>query len=381
MMVAKLNVGQRAAYDKIMAAINDTASPHPRQFFLDGPGGTGKTFLYNTLINVLRGQGKKVISVASTGRASTLLIDGGTYHSQFKIYPTITKKTRSKIEENSYAAKLTKEADLIIVDEETMMTNHALFAIKCLFEKVEKNKNPYANKVLLHGGDFRQCLPVLKHGNRVKVVETIIMNCSTWLRFRQLRLVENMRTAEGSQEYADWPIQLGNGTLPTPTNLCLDTIQIPSDFFISKEFEESLPVTKEDPKTNALIHHVFGDPENLLKENVAKEISNRAILCPKNDDCLNINNIIIKNMPGEQSTYRSIDTVTGDEEEIANFPTEFLNTLKISGIPPHILKLKIGAIIILLKNIDSRRGLCNRTILIVKQLLDEMSKSRLHRRH
>ena len=235
MMVAKLNVGQRAAYDKIMAAINDTASPHPRQFFLDGPGGTGKTFLYNTLINVLRGQGKKVISVASTGRASTLLIDGGTYHSQFKIYPTITKKTRSKIEENSYAAKLTKEADLIIVDEETMMTNHALFAIKCLFEKVEKNKNPYANKVLLHGGDFRQCLPVLKHGNRVKVVETIIMNCSTWLRFRQLRLVENMRTAEGSQEYADWPIQLGNGTLPTPTNLCLDTIQIPSDFLNKKK--------------------------------------------------------------------------------------------------------------------------------------------------
>ena len=86
-------------------------------------------------------------------------------------------------------------------------------------------------------------------------------------------------------------------------------------------------------------------------------------------------------MPGEQSTYRSIDTVTGDEEEIANFPTEFLNTLKISGIPPHILKLKIGAIIILLKNIDSRRGLCNRTILIVKQLLDEMSKSRFHRMH
>jgi hypothetical protein len=48
---------------------------------------------------------------------------------------------------------------------------------------------------------------------------------------------------------------------------------------------------------------------------------------------------------------------------------EFLNTLKISGIPPHILKLKIGAIIILLKNIDSRRGLCNGTRLIVKQLL------------
>jgi ATP-dependent DNA helicase PIF1 len=73
-------------------------------------------------------------------------------------------------------------------------------------------------------------------------------------------------------------------------------------------------------------------------------------------------------MPGEQCVYKSIDTITGDEEEVANFPTEFLNTLKISGIPPHTLKLKVGAIIMLLKNIDSRRGLCNGTRLVIKQL-------------
>jgi ATP-dependent DNA helicase PIF1 len=96
MMMAKLNVGQRAAFDQIMAAINDENSPQSRQFFLDGPGGTGKTFLYNTLINVLQGEGKKIIAVASTGIASTLLIDGATYHSQFKIYPPITETTRSK---------------------------------------------------------------------------------------------------------------------------------------------------------------------------------------------------------------------------------------------------------------------------------------------
>jgi len=44
MMLARLNDGQRAAFDQIMTAINDTNNVQPRQYFLDGPGGTGKTF-------------------------------------------------------------------------------------------------------------------------------------------------------------------------------------------------------------------------------------------------------------------------------------------------------------------------------------------------
>jgi ATP-dependent DNA helicase PIF1 len=60
-MVAQLNTSQREAFDQIMLSINapSTNLIQPRTFFLDGPGGTGKTFLYNTLINVLQGQGKK----------------------------------------------------------------------------------------------------------------------------------------------------------------------------------------------------------------------------------------------------------------------------------------------------------------------------------
>ncbi|EFX69182.1 hypothetical protein DAPPUDRAFT_258903 [Daphnia pulex] len=76
MMLAKLNEDQRAAFDQIMASMED--ANQPRLFFLDGPGGTGKTFLYNTLITVLQGQGKSVVAVASTGIASTLLINGST---------------------------------------------------------------------------------------------------------------------------------------------------------------------------------------------------------------------------------------------------------------------------------------------------------------
>jgi ATP-dependent DNA helicase PIF1 len=177
-----------------------------------------------------------------------------------------------------------------------------------------------------------------------------------------------MRTTAGSQEYANWLIELGNGTLPTTGNLSSNVIEIPPDFLITEENAESFTGDDQDPRISALIHHVFGDPKHLLDQDVSEEVNSRAILCPKNDECLKINNAIIKNMPGEEFVYKSIDTITGDEEEVSNFPTEFLNTLKISGIPPHTLKLKVGAIIMLLKNIDSRRGLCNGTRLVIKQL-------------
>ncbi len=113
-MVAQLiNTSQREAFDQIMLSINTpTNLIRPCTFFIDGPGDPGKTFLYNTQINVLEGQGKKVISVASTGIASTLLTNGAL--SQFQIYPPITDTTTSRIEEHSYSAKLIREASLII---------------------------------------------------------------------------------------------------------------------------------------------------------------------------------------------------------------------------------------------------------------------------
>ena len=117
--------------------------------------------------------------MASTDIASTLLIDGATYHSKFKIYPPITEKTSSKIQETDYEAKLIREASLIICDEATMMFNHSLDAVDHLFQKVMKNRLPFDHKGLMLGGDFRLCLPVIKYGNGVKVIEATIKKFTT----------------------------------------------------------------------------------------------------------------------------------------------------------------------------------------------------------
>ena len=114
--------------------------------------------------------------------------------------------------------------------------------------------------------------------------------------------------------------------------------------------------------------HVFVELGKIFEPEGQARIGNGAILCPKNKDCLAINDKIIEEM-GEKHVYKSIDSIVSkDLEVVANYQTEFPNDYSVSGVSPYQLKLKVGAIVILLKNRDSSRGLCNGTGLIVKEL-------------
>jgi hypothetical protein len=95
----KLNEAQKHVFSLIKQAIESPKESNC--FFIDGPGGSGKTFLYNTLMHVLRGMSKIVIPVASTGIAANLLRGGRTYHSTFKLGINIKENTVSNITQNS----------------------------------------------------------------------------------------------------------------------------------------------------------------------------------------------------------------------------------------------------------------------------------------
>ncbi|XP_050920143.1 uncharacterized protein LOC127137763 [Lathyrus oleraceus] len=56
---------------------------------------------------------------------------------------------------------------------------------------------------------------------------------------------------------------------------------------------------------------------------------------------------------------------------------KFHNTLITSGLPNHIIKLKIGTLIMLLRNIDQSEGLCNGTRLIVTRLANHVIEAKI----
>ncbi len=74
--------------------------------------------------------------------------------------------------------------------------------------------------------------------------------------------------------------------------------------------------------------------------------------------------MVLSYLLGAQVNFLSVDSA--EDTKVANtYPSEFLNTLEVSGMPSHKLPLKIGAPMMLLRNLDPSTGLCNGMHLIV----------------
>ena len=80
-----------------------------------------------------------------------------------------------------------------------------------------------------------------------------------------------------------------------------------------------------------------------------------------------VNDKMVERITGDLDTFHSIDKIA-DTENSTMFLTEFLNTLNLSGLPEHILKLKIKNMVILLQNMGIYAGHCNATRYLVKMI-------------
>jgi hypothetical protein len=103
---------------------------------------------------------------------------------------------------SSFDANQIREAALLIWDEATMAPSHAINAVDKLLREIMEVDVPFGGKILLLGGDFRQCLPVVPHAQRSAVVESSIMLSTLWKEFEHLSLSENVRSTDF--EYGQW---------------------------------------------------------------------------------------------------------------------------------------------------------------------------------
>jgi DNA replication protein DnaC len=80
--VHNLNPEQVSDYTEI---IEHVINKNGRVFFVSGPGGTGKTFLYRRLIATLCSESLIAVATATSGIAASIMPGGHTAHSVFKI--------------------------------------------------------------------------------------------------------------------------------------------------------------------------------------------------------------------------------------------------------------------------------------------------------
>ncbi len=129
---------------------------------------------------------------------------------------------------------------------------------------------------------------------------------------------------------------------------------------------------------DSLVDEVYGDLGCFTDSQSRNEhIIQRAILTLLNKDVDSINTAIMNRFdlttldgtPAQCRTYHNVDSVVQGEQR-GVYPTEFLNSLSMSGVPPHTLTLQEGCLVILLRNMPG--GLANGTRLIVVKLMQHI---------
>ncbi|GKC27442.1 DNA helicase, partial [Tanacetum coccineum] len=107
----RLLMEERNYNQEELAQIKDESQ---KLIFVYGHGGTGKKFIYKTIISSLRSEGKILLAVASSGIASLLLPSGHTAHSRFKLPLKLKEESLCRITKNTQLGKLLADTDLII---------------------------------------------------------------------------------------------------------------------------------------------------------------------------------------------------------------------------------------------------------------------------
>ncbi|OMO99938.1 DNA helicase PIF1, ATP-dependent [Corchorus olitorius] len=288
----------------------------------------GKTYLWKTLIAGVRSVGKIVLAVASSGIASLLLPGGRTAHSRFKLPLNVDKWSTCEIKKGTQLAKLLLETNLVIWDEAPMIHKFCFEALdktmRDIFSTVsrERVERPFGGLTMVLGGDFRQVLPVIPGGTKSDIINASICTSHLWKEFEIFTLVTNMRLLQPGiddcsrrelRSFGDWLLQVGDGTV------------------------QSFPPRRDEECQRIQI------PEELLIQ------------------------------PGS-NPYENSDA---PNQDAVSYPSELLNKVSLPGVPSHELRLKIGCVVMLMRNINQVAGLCNGTRLVILQLTPFLIEARI----
>nr|GEW70121.1 DNA helicase [Tanacetum cinerariifolium] len=261
-LVPRLNTDQKAICDRVL---NTTTAKQQELIFVYGHGGTGKTFLWKTIINTLRSQGKIVLAVASSGIASLLLPSGRTAHSRLKFPLELTDESVCKITKNTHAGR-----SFLVVTSGTLSRSK-------------------------------------KGATKPQTIASSIAESYLWNFFKVFTLTENIRllqpgTSESEKEsariFASWLLDIGDGNIGEP-----DVEDSQSSFWV--QIPDKYCIPDDDNRLSNLISFIYD--KDTLQHPSARELQQKAIVCTRNDTADMINSQILKMVDSNSTIYKSSD--------------------------------------------------------------------------
>ncbi|XP_073018422.1 uncharacterized protein [Primulina eburnea] len=215
----KLNSGQHEAFRKILESVN---KGNGGLFFVNGPGGTGKTFLYRALIAEVRKNKMIALATATSGVAASILPGGRTAHSRFKIPIDLHEETIEAVDRS--------------LQDITGIDKH------------------FGGKVVVLGGDFMQVLPVLPKATIQETINASLVKSYLFSEMTQLTLSENMRE-KTDPIFCEFLLRICNGTEATDNE---GNVKILDEMLIKFDDDD------EEASEKKLIDEIFPELEKIV---------------------------------------------------------------------------------------------------------------------
>jgi hypothetical protein len=280
--------------------------------FITGAAGSGKTHLLNEYITYLKNNGANVGVTASTGIAATH-IGGTTIHawSGLGIRDKLTPYDLEDLESKSYLWKRLSQAEVLIIDEVSMLHDFRLDMIEAILRHFKRNEEPFGGIQIIFCGDFCQLPPVSSRGKKGEFLENnFAYQSRSWqnLGLKICYLEEQHRQQD---------------------KLYLSILNAIRDNELTPELGQSLQ-SRLGQKIK------FTTPTKLYTHNADVDMENE---------------LELEKLSGE--TYRYQMSGRGGERMVEN--------LKKGCLAPEVLKLKVGARVMFVKN-NYELGYANGTL-------------------
>ncbi|KAL6570213.1 hypothetical protein OROMI_014727 [Orobanche minor] len=243
--ITMLNSEQREAFKQIIQTLDGN---HAATFFIDGPAGSGKTFLYRALLAAVRSKHFIALAVASSGVAASLLPGGRTAHSRFKL-PIIVEDEACTISKQSVHARVIIAAKLIIWDEASMAHRKSIEAVDALLRDLMENDLPFGEIFAIElFSDF----PVEAEVSIVNKTEPRTSPQSSSIRFQKLLLADNKENRVEGMVY--------RGDI----DLLKNSLRLHQTYLISNAVVRPIKPRFENPLTNNKYQWILGARTTIL---------------------------------------------------------------------------------------------------------------------
>jgi hypothetical protein len=338
--------------------------------FLNAKGGRGKTFVLNTVIAAARLMGVLCVPACFTGLAANDYAGGSTCHRAFKL-PVRKEEAdnRQNLTVHSTMPPYGEDADylsnvgLIVIDEAPMAGSPIFDAVRELLTAVKKPRD--CNHLLVLSGDFQQIAPVVTYADRNTQLLAWLTSSKAFeleprdgvpAPVRRMVLERTMR-ADGDLGFDSFVQRVGAGSSPLCPSLDprLRThdltfqhhgrnqrgIRLPADMFQQQtDFVQAL----------AFAHPHLDRPKDCARSAVLTVMSTN--VAEINDFALNkkhtLDNLEIRRLQGATT----VKGAEGGDLDMAS--EEFLEGQAHTGVPGHELKLSVGAVCMLMRNLHPR---------------------------